>query len=741
MFFMKKSLFIINFLSILGVMSTFAQENLQHLAQWTGSDFLSKYSEPGLPHDRVLRMWQTDDGKLCLATVDGIVIMSRQDEVMRKVKTVAIPNMQDVIPLSHNVVAVVSQDKVFSKTLDDNEAPIHFDCPAPLGTHFNQPLLAPLSEQQFLLAARDGTVWRFDCQKPNGAKVAFSFKPGKFTMARNPASGKVYAFSSSKLLQWQDDNFVLLTELPVSECYSINFSPSGEHIYFYQPLSAYEIATGKFISTSEHNQLYRWGMAVDVKNNVLYCAGWNALDAFWPADTPAKWQQINALMVTDQVPIYTHRALNPATNNGSVIYLQDKDEMLVACKLGITTLKRNTTGAETFPLKNDFRQLQFDNRSLAGNGDWQKFLRRQKLVAAWVSSTSEITNESMANYRRAGINTLLFLCFQIDHGQFYPPYDVRESIRKVSKLCRENDFQLIAAITPYNISINNSDPNFRRLVVANGEIGRYTRPPRNEKYVNLDFPCYHDQSFAERQGVIYQAREFALLAQEKIIDGLCFELGDGFGGTNISRSLCFCDACMTKFGQVPELPPPAERQRWLYNNNLYQAYESFQEQELAAICRAARTTAFSLAPGMELMVMLPEQTTAYQNSWFFNAFIGGFQLPDRPVTVFSEQTYGCPYMPQLVIEPVQAWQKRGWQTILIPGIVNYWLAPEQLRQRSQEYAQATAGIYYYHGYRWYQEKFEEIIQKPINKFDFRPPATLRQYIEAMSGFHPGSAGF
>lgn len=706
----------------------------QELAQWTGSEIMSRYSSPALPEDRVMRMWKTGPGGLVLATAGGIVSFRPENGRFRHEYTFEIKDLLDAVPVDGNVIAVL-----------DTQGLKYFD---PIGKtlentglltgqkhSYNLPILASVNSTELLAASSDATLWQIDLKNKKRTRIKLPLKPGGFTMARNDIDGCVYAVCSGELLRWQNGAFEKIGALPVKECYNLSFSPDGRFLYFYNPLSAYEIATGKITSMKDNRNLYRWGMAVEPKNNVLYCAGWESLDAYWPADNPEKWRLINSIMVTDPVPVYTHRSLNPAGCNGSLLYIPETDELLVACKLGLNVLSRSGM-ADSFGIKNDFRNGSFDNRSIAGQGKWVDFLKQRKLSAIWVSSSHPIGREEMENYRKTGVNALIFLCFQIEHGQFYPPHDVRKTIRELSALCREYDMKLIPAITPYNISINNSDKEFRRMILPDGETARYLREPRNEKYVNLEFPCYLDSDYSNRAGIGYQIREFAGLAGESVIDGLCFELGDGFGGTNIRQyPLCFCDDCFKRFTKLEELPPAKERLRWLYRNRMYEKYQAFMEEELAQICRRAMEEARKIAPDMELMVMLPEQTAPYQDGWFFNAFIGGFQRPGRPVTVFSEQTYGCPYLPQLVHEPVAAWKERGWETVMIPGVANYWLSPEQLLERSNEYVRNAAGIYFYQGYRWDNRRAGEVFQRPLNKFDGRR-SRLGEYYQVLSKFRP-----
>jgi hypothetical protein len=707
----------------------------QKPASWTESEIMNRYSKPALPEDRVMRMWKNEKGGLVLATAGGIASFLPENGRFRQEYTFEIKDLLDAVPVDGNLIAVLDTQGL--KYFDPARKTLENTGLMPGQKHsYNLPILAPVSPTELLAASSDTTLWRIDLKNKKRDRVKLPVKAGAFAMSLNPADGYVYAMSNGSLQRWKDGAFEELGTVPVKECYNLSFSPDGKFIYFYNPLSAYEIATGKITSMKDSRELYRWGMAVDPKTNVLYCAGWESLNAYYPADNPAKWQLVNSIMVTDPVPVYTHRSLNPASCNGSLLYLSETDELLVACRLGLNVLGRK--GApDSFGIKNDYRNGKFDNRTaIPGKGKWSDFLRENKLSAMWVSSSFPIGREEMEIYRNSGINTLIFLCFQIEHGQFYPPHDVRTTLRKLSALCREYGMKLIPAITPYNISINNSDKEFRRMILPDGDAARHLRKPRNEKYVNLDFPCYLDGDYSRRAGIAHQIQEFAKLAQEGVIDGLCFELGDGFGGTNIRQHpLCFCDDCFKRFTKLEELPPAKERLRWLYSNRMYEQYQAFMETELAALCGEAAAEARKIAPDMELTVMLPEQTPAYQDGWFFNAFIGGFHAPDRPVTVFSEQTYGCPYLPQLVHEPVAAWKARGWDTVMIPGVGNYWLSPAQVLERGNEYARNSAGVYFYQGYRWNKERAGEVFQNPLNKFDKRR-ATLGEYYEAMSKFRP-----
>ena len=61
----------------------------------------------------------------------------------------------------------------------------------------------------------------------------------------------------------------------------------------------------------------------------------------------------------------------------------------------------------------------------------------------------------------------------------------------------------------------------------------------------------------------------------------------------------------------------------------------------------------------------------------------------------------------------------GLETPLIPGQVNYWIAPSELLRRVKTYLDYTPGIFYYHDCQWYNSRLQEVFYRPLNP-QFQP---------------------
>jgi hypothetical protein len=227
--------------------------------------------------------------------------------------------------------------------------------------------------------------------------------------------------------------------------------------------------------------------------------------------------------------------------------------------------------------------------------------------------------------------------------------------------------------------------------------------------------------------------EFAKLAREVKIAGVLFELGDGFVAFKIRRQHCVCDSCFYNFLAASKLKKeeiaPKDRSKFIAKNKLSDKYKKWQTEELAKICAEANAAMRNIAPEMGVGVMLPETASDYTKEWLYTAFIKGFQRKGTPVPVFSEQTYAIPYMPELTNHLETKWANNGFETILIPGQVNYWVTPAELYKRAKDYLKYTPGVYYYYNYQWYTERRGESFYNPMDKQFRKGKFTMGDYMD------------
>ena len=706
---------------------------------WTTSAHLSPYSTPRLPWDENRRIREHGDS-LYLGGAQGIQEYRLEKGRYAPARFWKLDDLMD-FAVSGDTLCALDSDGLSLIRLKTGEIRHAVKLKNIRAAH-NLPQLAAVPGKKQILAAVPGALYLYDISNGKLRNLKVKMKSADSALASHPKAG-AFVVNRGKLFRWEENRLreIALSEpLYEKECYHIDVTPDGKTLLFGNPLTAYEIATGKITGRMPEIRQIRWGTATDPGRNLLYTAGWRCIQVLHPADNPAQWRLIGQLDCTGKVPVYTHRAVAPVSSQGSLHYLRQTDELLFSGRIGMTVFsaEKRTSLVE----KNDYTSLRPGNEHIPGSSALHRFLRRSQLVGVWVSTSSEITEDQMQNFRKTGVNALIHQVFQIEHGTFYPPGNVRAIVKKTGLLCQKYGMRYLVALTPYNISINNTKKNFRQLILPSGSGGAYVKKPRNPRFTELRYPCYLDREYSEQAGIEYNMTEFAKLAQSAGIDGIVFELGDGFTPTNIRSSLCFCDDCFRNFCKEEHLTPPenlpaAKRSGYLAASGKMEAYRNRLQRELANLCRRGMTAMQKIAPEMAAAVMLPETASDYSENWFYNAFIQGFQKKDTPVPVFSEQTYATPYMPQLCRDLEIKWAARGMKTILIPGLVNYWFPPEYLRQRTQDYLRHNPSIFYYQGYRWYDSRRNEVFYDPLNPFLRGAAWTLGDYIDAMARPHAG----
>ncbi len=710
-------------LSILFLLNIFA-------ADWKNSTFWSADSEIPIPGEKVLRLIRLDDG-LAVAGNRGLNYYKLENGKYTLAGKKNFRKLHTATRLGKNIIAITSDGfqiwNLENGTLKNSRKA----CPE-FSSH-NMPQLAAVPKAGKVLFAAYNSLYLFDPEKLELKGLKIRMIPAKSAIAELP-DGSAVICNMEKLYRFDGE----LKELPLpagfkqQELYHIGVSTDGKYLYFGQPLAAYELSSGKIVRTMPDIKIIRWGYAHDTRRNELNVAGWKHISVLSNADTPEKWVETDRLGSTDDAPVYTHRDVAPGSSCGSLNYLPETDELLFISKTGITILgmKPHTAGLAG---RLNWEKYLCNNSLIKGDSAIHQSLRKRKMIASWVTTSHKVTPEALDNMKKSGINTIIHMVFQVEHGKFYPPHDVRKTIIETAKHCEERDITYILCITPYNISMNNTFTGFRRFVLPDGSNAKRKNPPRNKKYTVTEFPCYLDREYSEKAGMIYNMTEFAKLAKEVKIAGVIFELGDSFVAFKIRRQHCICDSCFYTFtaasGMKKEEIEPEKRNKFLAKNKLWQKYKTWQTGELAKICADANTAMRKIAPEMGVGVMLPETASDYTNEWLYTAFIKGFQRKGTPVPVFSEQTYALPYMPELNNHLEMKWAKNGLETILIPGQVNYWVTPAELHKRVGEYLKYTPGVYYYHNYQWYTVQRGENFYNPMDKQFRKGKFTIADYMD------------
>ena len=698
---------------------------------WKHSTFWSEDSLPSLPGTQVNRM-VADDGECMIAGNQGIALYRFENGKYRRYAFRAFPELLDAVRLGREVV-LLDRDGLGVWDPAANRVR-RVGKLKNLSQSSNLPMLTAVPRAGKVLVAVQNALYEFDPESLRLEYAKIGIRGGKGAVTGLP-DGSAAVYNMDRLYRY-DGRF---HELPLPkgfkqfEAFHLGCSNDGRYLYFGSPLAAYELASGRIVRTVPELRLIRWGFATDTRRNVLYAAGWRDVNVFSNADEPEKWKEIDRLGSTDAVPLYTHRDVAPAACGGSLCYLPESDELLFSGRPGVTILgsKPHSGGLVSGTGGNQFL---VDNSAIPGSSAFHRALRERKFIGAWVTTSHGVTAEALDNMKRSGINAIIHMVFQIGHGSFYPPHDVRRTVIETGKLCAERGMTYLIALTPHNISINNSKRTFRKFVLPDGSTGYHTSPPRNPKFTVRDFPCYLDREYSEQAGIRHNMVEFAKLAAEANIAGIVFELGDGISPTNLrSHHHCYCDDCFYRFARDNGLAvsgiPPQKRAEYLRKNGKTAAYAEWQTAELAELCREGYAAMRKIAPGMCAAVMLPETASDYTGEWLYTAFISGFQLPGTPVPVFSEQTYAVPYMPELCNKLEEKWKRTGLETLLIPGQVNYWVPPAVLARRVKTYLEHTPGIYYYHNYRWYTGRRGEKFYSPLNPKFRTDSYTLGEYMD------------
>ena len=699
-----------------------------YAAEWKNSSFWSSDSAVSLPGTaRKMIVGQND---LVIAGTHGIKLFKPVDGKYVMAAEKKFKQLYDAVRMDDRIVALSSEGFLIWNI---KTGEVHKSTPVkPQYLSYNQPQLAAVPAAGKILVLVYKNVYEFDPVKRSFKNLKISMPLEKSAIAGLP-DGTAVICNMQKLYRYDGK----LKELPLPadfkqrELYHIGVSADGKFLYFGHPLAAYELSSGKIIRTMPDIKLIRWGYALDPKRNELYAAGWRHVSVLANADDPRKWQEIDRLGSTDSAPLYTHRDAAPASTAGSLCYLPATDELLFSSRVGITIL--GMTPPSVNGVQNNWDKYRSGNAAIPGDSAIHQALRKRKMIGAWVTTSHAVSEDALDNMKKSGINTIIHMVFQIDHGRFYKPHDVRKTILETGKRCAQKDITYILCITPYNISINNSYPAFRRLVLPDGTVAKYQYKPRNPLYKVTEFPCYLDREYSEKAGIQHNMVEFAKLAKEAKIAGVVFELGDGFTPFRIKRQPCVCDSCFKNFLAYARITAadvaPDARRKFLIKAKKWNDFQKWQSDELVKLITDAHNAMRKISPEMTAAVMLPETSEDYSKVWLFNAFIKGFQRKGNPVPVFSEQTYALPYTPELCNGLDKKWAAQGMETILIPGQVNYWVPPAELQKRVKEYLEYTPGVYYYHNYRWYTERRKESFYAPMDKNFRKGSFTVGDYMD------------
>ncbi|MGM0493826.1 MAG: hypothetical protein ACQER1_12865 [Armatimonadota bacterium] len=715
---------------------------------WDQVELLHSGSEPALAFEATHRLaWE--DGRLASLTADGVSTLVLRDGAWEAGISHPLIGGQAVAWADDTVVALDREKLLLIKPTGERVVIHELACP--IGS---RGAVAGVPGQGAALVSIDGRVYLADVATGDFERVeGTSLGSDAVYMASCGATGEVYAFGGRGLSRWDGDasEFVQWADADgnavAAPPKSLAVHPDGRWLYAGtagEGLIAVDLQEG-VAHTCNPDRLpnvagqHIFPVTVDTRRDVLYVPTWTHAVAVAPASDPSRWDETGYLNSMTEPALHTYRSI---ASVAGLAYLPSTDHLIFGGRWGLDVLSSADSGQ--FVTDAGFEQYELAPDEIGGEGGVYDMIREERLRAIYVNA-GRATPEAMEQYARAGINAVFYQIYYIEHGEFYPPLDVREHLREVAGWGEDAGVTLFATGRQVGWSQFNHerirDYEYRRFITPSGQIGAYQSERDVEGYDRGEFPCHFDEGYWELT-LGYQIEEFGKLAAETPIAGFVLEMGDGYGGSNIRHAsdVCMCDDCWERFldhrGIDDEEARGMEidgwnRHHWLRDRGLWDAYVDHQRVRFAALAREYLLKAREHQPALVPVLALPETSGHYDESWYYRAWIEGLGSAEQPVIVCSQQTYAAPFAPTMSIDPGRRLKEDGLHLLFVPGLATIWHTPEQLARRTADNLRYTPGTWYYHGNYWFGEHLEESIYQP------RTPGVagsfaLSEYIEALS---------
>ncbi|MFA9478230.1 hypothetical protein ACERK3_07965 [Phycisphaerales bacterium AB-hyl4] len=482
------------------------------------------------------------------------------------------------------------------------------------------------------------------------------------------------------------------------------------------------------------SDLFYASMAIDAEQDTLYYTSWTETTGLSPASDPENWEAVAYLASFTEPGLHTYRSNSP---NAGMAYVPESDELIFGGRWGASVLSR---GKDTALVQaENFEQFVRTPESIPGQGRFYDFMRENRMRSGWTGSGRASEPEHLDNLERAQINTILYNLYYVGHGEFYGPTDHEQRLRGLAEQCDERGMVIIASFRPIGTSAMSHsgvrDYDYRHWILPSGEVAAYEEPSEATLGTRdrREFPCPMDEGYWARSIAPMMNLAAQVGLEHESIMGVLFELGDGFGGSNLSprNNTCFCDDCWARFldrqaiydSQARDTSyEDGARRRWLYSEGLWGVYHDSQVASLGEVGQKFLAEAREINPELSTHLALPEAGIHYEENWWYRGFIAAMQSEDMPVVIQSQQTYGTPYNPVMDYLLEQRLKEQGKHTIVVPGLALLWLSPEQVTRRYEKKNHQSPGVFVYRTDNWYGRSLDE------NHFRPRLPNDDREYL-------------
>ena len=225
--------------------------------------------------------------------------------------------------------------------------------------------------------------------------------------------------------------------------------------------------------------------------------------------------------------------------------------------------------------------------------------------------------------------------------------------------------------------------------------GQYRPYVNHRGHIYSNTPCPLDEQYWD---VIIRQRfaRMAEISKKTDIAGLIFDTEMYAAETRIYKDLCLCDLCWDTFRQhsqhdVPKLHAK-QRHAFLQERQLFETYRTFQTERLQGILRKIEQQLHLINPALSLGFLF------YRENWFYQGLIRGLGTSDKPILVFSENSYIYGYTPNMLKEQKTLHRSTAASSLIARYIPGLWLSrffPEDIGSHCAYLTRDTDGYWLY----------------------------------------------